>query len=72
MASSINRPTARESPISDNMFNVNPSNFIRVKVAIIDVGMATADIIVERISARKRNITTIASRPPNIILVRIS
>jgi len=66
MASSMTMPTASVSASMVSQFRLKPSAFMRVKVAITEHGMATAEITVARQLPMKRNTTTLASSAPTI------
>ena len=64
IASSMTMPTASVSASIVIEFSVNPMYQIRPNVATIDVGIAMAEIIVERTFQRKTKTTSAASSDP--------
>ncbi len=61
MASSTTKPVAMVSAISDRLSSENPIRYIAAKVAMIEVGTATAGIRVERSVRRNTSTTRITS-----------
>ncbi len=61
-----------DSAISDIMLKVKPTTYMKKKVAMTEVGSASAVISVERQSRMKRKITSTAMMPPNRMWPRTS
>ena len=66
IASSMTMPTESVSASMVSMLSVKPMYQMRAKVAMIDVGMATAAMIVERRLPRNSRTTPAASSEPTI------
>ena len=64
MALSTSIPMPRANPPRLMRFKVKPPKYMRVKVAITEIGIAVATTIVLRIFLRKRSRTRMASTPP--------
>ena len=64
MALSTSIPAPNANPPSVITFKVRPLKYMRLNVAIIDMGMAMLIISVEPILRKKRNRTIIANRAP--------
>ncbi|MBK7703729.1 MAG: hypothetical protein IPI34_13020 [bacterium] len=69
---STSMPTPSASPPSDITLSDTPRPYIRMKVATIEMGIATPMISVLRSSRRKTYSTSTASRPPSRALLRTS
>ena len=65
MASSTRMPIDSDSASMVMLLKVKPITWMKAKVAITEVGMASALINVARKSCRKNRITTTASSAPN-------
>ena len=66
MASSMTMPTDSVSASSVSQFREKPITFIKVKVVMIEQGMATAAMSVARRLPMKRKTTMLASRAPTM------
>ncbi len=66
MASSMTMPTASVNARSERLLSVKPMYWMMANVAIIEVGIDRAAMIVARRLARKKN-TMIAAKPPPMI-----
>ena len=64
MESSTRMPTASDRPSRESVFSVKPSAYIGIKVAIIEVGIAIAMMMVPRMLCRKRKTISTASSAP--------
>jgi len=64
IASSMSMPTESERASSVIMFREKPSASSTMKVPMIDVGMATAEMSVLVRFRRKKKMTSTANRPP--------
>ncbi len=69
---STSMPTPSASPPSDITFRVTLREYIRMKVAMIEIGIDTPMIRVLRRSRRKTKSTRMASTPPIRALLRTS
>ncbi len=65
IASSMTMPVASESASIVMLLRVKPAIFMKVKVPMIEVGIASAAMKVTRRLRMNRNTTTLASRPPS-------
>ena len=64
IASSMTMPVASDSASIVMLFSVKPSAFMTVNVPMIDVGIASAAMIVTRRLRMNRNTTSAARKPP--------
>ncbi len=65
IASSMTMPVASDSESIVMLFSVKPSAFIAVNVPMMDVGIASAAMIVTRTFRMKKKTTSAANRPPS-------
>ena len=70
MASSISRPTHRDSAISVIMLIVKPNMYMNRKVPISATGSVSPVITVERQELRNRNTMAMVSTAPSIRVLR--
>ena len=66
MASSMTMPVASDSASIVMLFSAKPNHFMKMNVPTIEVGMASAAMMVTRMFRMKRNTTMLASSPPTM------